>query len=239
MRIHLTTRMPDRVFTVGRSGCVPPARASPMPARHDQPGRRARGGRGCRPAGQKSRPECLAAELQAGPVQGSALLRTAVSDVCDGKSAPEPRRLTSSICSGGPGSIRTHVQSSAVRGRGVRSPARTRGGREAGVASARSTPALTTCHRRTNERTPWPATRGWSRAHGITVLHFTPRQIRTQPGTVVSAIRSALAAASFLVPGLPVDPHHHDHQRRPSVPEKRDETSVPEMSVRNAPEPVS
>jgi hypothetical protein len=32
--------------------------------------------------------------------------------------------------------------------------------------------------------------------HGITVLHFTPHQIRTQPGMVVSAIRSALAAAS-------------------------------------------
>jgi hypothetical protein len=40
-------------------------------------------------------------------------------------------------------------------------------------------------------------------AHGITVLHFTPRQIRTQPGTVVSAIRSALAAASSR-PRLPI-----------------------------------
>jgi hypothetical protein len=29
-------------------------------------------------------PGVLAAELRAGPVQGSALLRTAVSDVCDG-----------------------------------------------------------------------------------------------------------------------------------------------------------
>ena len=40
-------------------------------------------------------------------------------------------------------------------------------------------------------------------AHGITVLHFTPRQIRTQPGTVVAAIRSALAAAASR-PRLPI-----------------------------------
>jgi hypothetical protein len=32
-------------------------------------------------------------------------------------------------------------------------------------------------------------------AHGIRVLHFTPRQIRTEPGAVIAAIRSALAAA--------------------------------------------
>jgi hypothetical protein len=32
-------------------------------------------------------------------------------------------------------------------------------------------------------------------AHGILVLHFTPRQIRTEPAQVVAAIRSALAAA--------------------------------------------
>ncbi len=33
-------------------------------------------------------------------------------------------------------------------------------------------------------------------ASGITVLHFTPRQIRTQPARVIAIIRSALTAAS-------------------------------------------
>lgn len=32
-------------------------------------------------------------------------------------------------------------------------------------------------------------------AHGILVLHFTPRQIRTEPAAVVAAIRAALDAA--------------------------------------------
>jgi hypothetical protein len=38
------------------------------------------------------------------------------------------------------------------------------------------------------------------RAFGITVLHFTPRQIRTQPAQVIAAIRAALAAATFQPP---------------------------------------
>jgi hypothetical protein len=39
-------------------------------------------------------------------------------------------------------------------------------------------------------------------AHGILVLHFTPRQIRTEPAQVVAAIRAALDAASrWPVPG--------------------------------------
>jgi hypothetical protein len=38
---------------------------------------------------------------------------------------------------------------------------------------------------------------------GITVRHFTPRQIRTEPGTVIAAIRSALAAAASR-PRLPI-----------------------------------
>jgi very-short-patch-repair endonuclease len=40
-------------------------------------------------------------------------------------------------------------------------------------------------------------------AHGITVLHFTPRQIRTQPAQVAATIKSALAAARGR-PTLPI-----------------------------------
>jgi hypothetical protein len=38
------------------------------------------------------------------------------------------------------------------------------------------------------------------RAYGINVLHFTPRQIRTQPGHVMAAIKAALAAPSSRPP---------------------------------------
>src|SRR5579859_5574212 len=40
-------------------------------------------------------------------------------------------------------------------------------------------------------------------AHGITVLHFTPRQIRTQPAEVAATIKSALTAARGR-PALPI-----------------------------------
>jgi hypothetical protein len=65
-------------------------------------------------------------------------------------------------------------------------------------------------------------------AHGITVLHFTPRQIRTQPGTVLSAIRSALAAAGSR-PRLPIRTITTSSEalKRPG---KRDETPVPVRS---------
>ena len=70
-------------------------------------------------------------------------------------------------------------------------------------------------------------------AHGITMLHFTPRQIRTQPGSVVSAIRSALAAAANR-PRLPIRTITTSSEalKRPG---KRDETPVPVRS--NALEP--
>ena len=38
------------------------------------------------------------------------------------------------------------------------------------------------------------------RKYSINVLHFTPRQIRTQPTEVISTIKSALAAANFHPP---------------------------------------
>lgn len=40
-------------------------------------------------------------------------------------------------------------------------------------------------------------------AHGILVLHFTPQQIRTQPNTVIAAIKDALAAG-LARPPLPI-----------------------------------
>jgi len=38
------------------------------------------------------------------------------------------------------------------------------------------------------------------RALDINVLHFTPRQIRTQPAQVIAAIKSALAVPAFQPP---------------------------------------
>ena len=90
VRIHLTTRMPDRVFTVGPVRMVPPARAVADAARGMTSLADVRAVVAAAVQLGTCTPGALAAELQAGPVQGSALLRTAVSDVCDGiRSSPE------------------------------------------------------------------------------------------------------------------------------------------------------
>ena len=142
-------------------------------------------------------PGALAAELQAGPVQGSALLRTAVSDVCDGiRSSPEAdlkhllRRAKIAEPMFNP---RLYADEEFIASPDAWWP-------EAGVAGevdSRAYHLSPQDHERTLARDARMA------AHGITVLHFTPRQIRTQPGTVVSAIRSALAAAGSR-PRLPI-----------------------------------
>ena len=36
--------------------------------------------------------------------------------------------------------------------------------------------------------------------YGINVLHFTPRQVRTQPAQVIATIKAALAAPAFQPP---------------------------------------
>ena len=142
-------------------------------------------------------PGALAAELQAGPIQGSALLRTAVSDVCDGiRSSPEADLK--------------HLLRRAKVAEPVFNPRLYAGDEfiaspdawwvEAGVAAevdSRAYHLSPQDHERTLARDARMA------SHGITVLHFTPRQIRTQPGTVIAAIRSALVAANSR-PRLPI-----------------------------------
>jgi hypothetical protein len=74
VRIHLTTRMPDRVFTVGPVRMVPPARAVADAARGMTSLADVRAvGRGCRPAGQvHARGACCRAPGRAGSGFGAA-----------------------------------------------------------------------------------------------------------------------------------------------------------------------
>ena len=145
----------------------------------------------------KCTPELLVAELEGGPIQGSALFRTAISDVCDGiRSSPEADLK--------------HLLRRAKIPEPVFNPRLYAGDEfiaspdawwpEAGIAGRDGLtrlPSLPEDHERTLARDARMA------AHGITVLHFTPRQIRTEPGTVIAAIRSALAAANSR-PRLPI-----------------------------------
>ena len=133
--------------------------------------------------------DLLAGELRAGPRRGSALLRQALAEVADGvRSAAE-------------GDLHALLKRSRLP-MPMFNPALFSGGTfiakpeawwpEAGVAVE-------------VESREWHLSpEDWEHTlvrdaemskHGIIVLHFTPGQIRTRPGTVIATIRQALAAA--------------------------------------------
>jgi len=90
VRVHQTTRMPDMVYGPAHRLCAPPARAAADAVRGLTDLREARAllagvvqNKGCAPWQLKQ-------ELDAGPVQHSALLRSVLAEVVDGvRSAPE------------------------------------------------------------------------------------------------------------------------------------------------------
>jgi len=189
VRIHATTRMPEQVYTTGPLRLAPLARAVADAARELSRLSDVR----ALVAGVVQQGRCtsgeLVAELEDGPVQGSALLRTAVSDVRDGtRSSPEadlkyllkrariPMPLFNS---------QLYVGDIFLACPDAWWP-------ELGVAvevDSREYHLSPEDHERTLARHARMA------AYGITVLHFTPRQIRTQPAEVAATIKSALTAA--------------------------------------------
>ena len=197
VRIHLTERMPDRVFTAGPIRLVPLPRAVADAARGMTGLADVRAVVAATVQQGKCTPELLVAELEDGPVQGSALFRVAVSDVCDGiRSSPEAdlkhllRRAKIAAPMFNP---RLYAGEEFIASPDAWWP-------DAGIAGevdSRAYHLSPQDHERTLARDARMA------AHGITVLHFTPRQIRTQPGMVIAAIRSALAAADSR-PRLPI-----------------------------------
>ena len=196
VQIHRTTRLPEPAYTAGPLRLAPLDRAVADTARGlvrlgdvralvatvIQRGR-------CTPAE-------LAAELGAGPTQGSALLRTAIGDVSAGtRSNPEA-------------DLRDLLRHAKIP-EPVFNP-KLYLGKEfiaspdawweaAGVAvevDSREYHLSPADHERTLARHARMA------ACGITVLHFTPRQIRTEPARMIATIKSALAANSR--PRLPI-----------------------------------
>jgi very-short-patch-repair endonuclease len=218
-RIQLTARMPDQVFTVGPVRLVPLVRAVADAARGMTALADVRAVVAAAVQLGKCTPEQLAAELDAGPVQGSALLRTAVSDVCDGtRSSPEAdlkhllrrAKIAEPVFNPKPyaGDVFVASPDAWWPDAGI-----------AGEVDSRANHLSPHDHERTLARDARMA------AHGITVLHFTPRQIRTRPGTVIATIRAALAAADSR-PRLPIRTITTS-SHRPRRSAERAETPVP------------
>lgn len=190
VRIHTTTRMPERVFTTGPLRLAPLARAVADAARELTRLSDAR----ALVADVVQQRRCtvgqLVTELEDGPIQGSALLRIAINDVRDGiRSSPEAdlkdllerARIPAPVFN-----PRLYADDMFIACPDAWWP-------ELGVAAevdSREYHLSPEDHERTLERHARMA------AYGITVLHFTPRQIRTQPAQVAATIKAALAAAS-------------------------------------------
>ena len=194
VRIRPTARMPEAVLTTGSRRLAPLARAVGDTARSMSRLAEVRALIATVVQQGKCTPAMLAAELQDGPVQGSALLRIAVRDVYAGTRSnpeadlhdlirraklPEPE-FNPELYAGEEfiGSPDAWWKDAGLAG-------------EVDSAEYHLSPE-------DHERTLARDVR--MRKFGINVLHFTPRQIRTRPVEVVSAIRSALAVASFHPP---------------------------------------
>jgi very-short-patch-repair endonuclease len=194
VRIRATARMPEEVITAGPRRFAPLARAVGDTARSMSKLRDVRALVAAVVQQGKCTPAMLADELEAGPIQGSALLRIAVGDVYAGtRSNPEAdlkdllRRARLPMPEFNPrlyageefiGSPDTWWQYAGV----------------AGEVDSNEYHLSPEDHERTLARDMR------MKKYGINVLHFTPRQIRTQPAGVISAIRSALATPSFHPP---------------------------------------
>ena len=193
-RICLTTRIPEQVVTSGPLRFAPLARAVGDAARSMSRLGDVRALVATVVQQEKCSPALLAAELEDGPVQGSALLRIAVADVYTGtRSNPEADLKDLLIRAKLP---MPEFNPQLYAGEEfIGSP--DAWWKSAGVASEvdsseyHLSPAD---HERTLARDRR------MRKYGINVLHFTPRQIRTQPADVIATIRTALASPSFHPP---------------------------------------
>jgi very-short-patch-repair endonuclease len=194
VRIRPTARMPEEMHAVGPRWIAPLARAAGDTARTLSRLADVRALIAAVVQQGKCTPAMLAAELEDGPVQGSALLRIAVADVYAGtRSNPEAdlhdliRRAKLPVPEFNP---RLYAGEEFIASPDA-------WWRHAGVAAEVDSNEY---HLSPEDHERTLARDARMRALGINVLHFTPRQIRTKPSEVIAAIRSALAAPGFHPP---------------------------------------
>jgi hypothetical protein len=194
VRIRATARMPEEMHAVGPRRIAPLARAVGDTARTLSRLADVRALVAAVVQQGKCTPAMLAAELDDGPVQGSALLRIAVDDVYAGtRSNPEAdlhdliRRAKLPAPEYNP---KLYADEEFIASPDA-------WWQYAGVAAEVDSNEY---HLSPEDHERTLARDRRMRKYGINVLHFTPRQIRTQPAEVIAAIRSALAAPCFQPP---------------------------------------
>jgi hypothetical protein len=186
VQVHRTTRMPDRPWNLDGMQWAPPERAVADAARSERDVRSVRAFVADAVQQRKCTVQQLAAELHAGPNQGSAALRAALEEVADG------------VASVAEGDLRKLIKSSGLP-EPLYNPRLFVGDlflakpdawwAEAGVAVEVDSMQWHLSPgglERTQER------HAAMSAHGILVLHFAPRRIRADGAAVVARIRGTL-----------------------------------------------
>jgi hypothetical protein len=187
VRVHRTTHLPTRAWQLGPLRYALPARAVADAARDLTSLRDVR----AMVADAVQRSHCkvpdLSTELDAGPNRGSTLFREALADVADGiRSAAEGDLKDLLAKSGLPAPL---FNASIYDGDGTFIARPDAWWPERGVAvevDSHEWHLSPHDHTRTLERQRRMG------KHGIVVLPFTPREIRTKPAEVLAAIRDAL-----------------------------------------------
>jgi hypothetical protein len=188
VRVHRTTRMPDKPWKVDGIRWAPAARSVSDAARGGMALRDVRALAADAVQQGKCTVEQLAAEVRAGPKQGSGALRAALEEVADGVASVAEGDLRKLIKNGGlPAPMynpQLYVGTDFLAKPDAWWP-------DAGVAAevdSREWHLSPAAWEQTQAR------HARMSAHGILVLHYAPRRIRSDGAAVVAELRAAIAA---------------------------------------------
>jgi hypothetical protein len=188
VRLHRTKRMPDQSFVLNGIRWAPAARAVADTVRGEHDLREARALVASAVQGGACTVPQLAHELKAGPTRQSGRLRTVLGEVADG------------IASATEGDLRQLVKRSGLPEPMFNPDLYTESGflarpdlwwKDAGVAGEVDSREW---HLSPAQWEKTMARHSRMSAHGIIVLHFTPRQVRTEPRRIVARLQGAIEA---------------------------------------------
>lgn len=188
-RMFRTSRMPEPVVVIDGRDFAMPARAVADAARGLTSMREVRALVAAAVQGRRCPLSFLVDELQHGPVQGSVRLRKAVVEVLKGIRSAVEADLHDLIIKGGLPTPMFNPSLHDEHGDLLAIP--DAWWPDAGVAAEADSREW---HLSPEEWERTMARHARMSARGILVLHFSPRQIRTQPDKVIASIKAALAA---------------------------------------------
>jgi hypothetical protein len=188
VRTHRTTRMPERPWFRDGIRWAPVARAVADVARGEVEFRAVRDVVADAVQGRKCTIEQLASELRAGPNRGSGTLRAALEEVADGVASAAEGDLRKLVKTG---KLPDPMYNASLYVGSEFLAAPDLWWRDAGVAGELDSREW---HLSPEQWQRTMARHSAMSAHGIIVLHFTPRRVKSGPSGVIAELKSAIEA---------------------------------------------